>query len=93
VGESRAQLLGGHFSIMMLVEVADGDVEKMHEELRSVEGMSTGCFEAVDPKMVEMKAQIGCECLLMVYLFSCMCSRCVSISHELFYGFGYKHTF
>jgi glycine cleavage system transcriptional repressor len=51
VGESRAQLLGGHFSLMMLVEIAEKEVKTLEEQLGSgVAGMKTECFEADDQK-------------------------------------------
>lgn len=63
MGESRAQLLGGHFSLMMLVEIASSEMETLHRQLETdVLGMSTTCFDAIDPKSTEMKPQIGCEC-------------------------------
>lgn len=63
MGESRAQLLGGHFSLMMLVEIDSSQMDSLHTQLESdVAGMRTTCFDAVDPKSTEMKPQIGCEC-------------------------------
>lgn len=80
MGESRAQLLGGHFSLMMLVEIAEGDMKSLHGELeRGVEGMSTTCFDAVDPRLVEVSPKIGCECVsfaLIRFANRISCSRC-----------------
>ncbi|KAL3759925.1 hypothetical protein ACHAWU_007669 [Discostella pseudostelligera] len=60
VGASQAQLLGGHFSLMMIVEIAASDMESLHEQLQTgVEGMSTSCFEAIDPKKVVLSPRIG----------------------------------
>lgn len=63
VGESHSQLLGGHFSLMMLVDVASSsssEMESLREQLRTeVEGMSTSCFDAVDPKKVEICPKVG----------------------------------
>jgi len=62
VGESRAQLLGGYFSLMMLVEIAESSIEDLQRQLEcDVNGLSTGCFDAVDPKLTGMKPQICCE--------------------------------
>lgn len=60
VGESQAQLLGGHFSLMMLVEIASSEVEGLHRELQNdVQGMTTSCFETVDMNKVEVSPKIG----------------------------------
>ncbi|KAL7464387.1 hypothetical protein ACHAXS_004727 [Conticribra weissflogii] len=60
VGESRAQLLGGHFSLMMLVEIAPSEMDDLHNKLQNdVKGMSTTCFDAIDPKAVEITPKIG----------------------------------
>mmetsp|Transcript_10862 Transcript_10862/g.16043 ORF Transcript_10862/g.16043 Transcript_10862/m.16043 type:complete len:224 (-) Transcript_10862:104-775(-) len=49
VGESRAQLLGGHFSLMMQVDIAEKDVGDLQDQLASgVEGMKTECLESVE---------------------------------------------
>lgn len=62
VGESRAQLLGGHFSLIMQVEIPTSKFHGLHQQLKNdVIGMSTGCFDAVDPKLIEVEPQIGCE--------------------------------
>eukprot|EP00804_Cyclotella_cryptica_P012467 CCRYP_019973-RA/>CCRYP_019973-RA protein AED:0.00 eAED:0.00 QI:115/1/1/1/1/1/2/460/149 len=77
VGESRAQLLGGHFSLMMLVEIASTDMETLRRQLESdVVGMNTTCFDAVDPKSTEMKPHIGCECRRCLYLVVIVLCRC-----------------
>jgi glycine cleavage system transcriptional repressor len=77
VGESRAQLLGGHFSLMMLVEIAEKEVKTLEEQLGSgVAGMKTECFEADDQKNATVAPTIACECvvyimlLLMMFLFN-----------------------
>ena len=47
---------------MMIVEIASSDMESLHEQLQNgVEGMSTACFEAIDPKHVVARPRIGCE--------------------------------
>lgn len=62
VGASQAQLLGGHFSLMMIVEIASSDVDSLHEQLlNGVKGMSTSCFDVIDPKKVVLSPRIGCE--------------------------------
>ena len=62
VGESRAQLLGGHFSLMMLVEIAEKEVETLEDELVSgVPGMKTECLESVDQKNATVAPTIACE--------------------------------
>ena len=78
VGESRAQLLGGHFSLMMLVEIAEKEVKTLEEQLGSgVAGMKTECLEADDQKNATVAPTIACECavyyiilLLMMFLFN-----------------------
>lgn len=61
VGESRAQLLGGHFSLMMLVEIAPTEMDDLHSKLQNeVKGMLTTCFDTIDPKAVEITPKIGC---------------------------------
>ena len=67
MGESQAQLLGGHFALMMLVEINSSEVESLNAVLqKEVVGMSTSCFDAVGPEeKVEMRSKIGCECILM----------------------------
>eukprot|EP01083_Nonionella_stella_P014198 39925_1 len=60
VGESHSQLLGGHFSLMMLVEISSSEMESLHKELQTdVEGMNTSCFDSVDPKKVDIFPTIG----------------------------------
>ena len=63
VGESHSQLLGGHFSLMMLVDnIAPSEMEGLQDQLQNgVDGLTTSCFEAVDPKKVEISPKIGCE--------------------------------
>lgn len=61
VGESRAQLLGGHFSLMMLVDIAEKDVGDLQEQLASgVKGMKTECMESVE-KNATIAPSIACE--------------------------------
>ena len=63
MGESQAQLLGGHFALMMLVEINSSEVDSLNKVLqKEVVGMSTSCFDAVGPKKVDMRPKIGCEC-------------------------------
>lgn len=63
-GESRAQLLGGHFSLMMLVDIPETGIDGLKKQLESdVGGLSTGCFDAVDPKAVDVNPKIGCKSL------------------------------
>ena len=70
VGESTAQLLGGHFSLMMLVEIKSSDMDGLTKQLQNnVMGMSTSCFDAVSEK-VELSPKIGCEWL---FCFVCLC--------------------
>ena len=70
VGESRAQLLGGHFSLMMQVEIPESKFHGLQQQLKNdVVGLSTGCFDAVDPKLIEVEPQIGCE----FFLYSRVC--------------------
>ena len=73
MGESQAQLLGGHFALMMLVEINSSEVESLNSVLqKEVVGMSTSCFDAVGPEeKVEMRPKIGCKCILM---FKCVCN-------------------
>ena len=60
IGESHSQLLGGHFSLMMLVHSLDSPVA-LRERLRSdVEGMTTLCFSAAEKKL-DLSPRIGCE--------------------------------
>lgn len=60
VGESHSQLLGGHFSLMMLVEIASSEMNGLQKQLQTdVEGTSNSCVEAVDPKKVEISPRIG----------------------------------
>lgn len=62
VGESRAQLLGGHFSLMMLVDIPESGVGGLQKQLESdVGGLSVGCFDAVDPKLTDVNPKIGCK--------------------------------
>ena len=69
VGESTAQLLGGHFSLMMLVEIKSSDMDGLTKQLQNnVMGMSTSCFDAVSEK-VELSPKIGCES----FCFVCLC--------------------
>lgn len=68
VGESTAQLLGGHFSLMMLVEIKSSDMDGLTKQLNDVMGMSTSCFDAVSEK-VELSPKIGCE----PFCFVCLC--------------------
>jgi len=45
---------------MMIVEIASSDMDSLHEQLQNgVEGMSTACFEAIDPKHVVARPRIG----------------------------------
>jgi len=49
VGESRAQLLGGIFSLMMQVDIGEKDVGDLRDQLASgVKGMKTECLESVE---------------------------------------------
>ena len=65
VGESQAQLLGGHFAIMMLVQIQSSDVDSLSQQLQeNVKGMSTSVFDAIGPKKAEMSPKIGCEYFL-----------------------------
>ena len=68
MGESTAQLLGGHFSLMMLVEIKSSDMDGLTKQLNDVMGMSTSCFDAVSEK-VELSPKIGCE----PFCFPCLC--------------------
>lgn len=62
VGESRAQLLGGHFSLMMLVEIAENKVKDLQDQLASgVKGMKTECLESVRQKNAHVSPTIACE--------------------------------
>lgn len=72
VGESHSQLLGGHFSLTMLVEVSSAEMDGLRVQLqKEVEGMSTSFFDAVDPKKVEIHPKVGCECQYpIVVIFS-----------------------
>lgn len=68
VGESRAQLLGGHFSLMMLVEIQASEMEDLHNNLQSgVGGMTTTCFDAIDPRAVEVSPKIGCKLCCFIH--------------------------
>ena len=70
VGESRAQLLGGHFSLMMQVDIAEKDVGDLQDQLASgVEGMKTECLESVE-KNATVAPTIACE--YSVKLILCM---------------------
>lgn len=61
VGESRAQLLGGHFSLMMQVDIAEKDVGNMQDQLASgVNGMKTECLESVETNAA-VAPTIACE--------------------------------
>lgn len=61
VGESRAQLLGGHFSLMMLVDIAEKDVGDLQDQLASdVKGMKTDCLETVETNATVVPT-IACE--------------------------------
>ena len=65
VGESQAQLLGGHFALMMLVQIRSSDIDSLNKQLQEdVEGMSTSVFDAISPKKAETSPKIGCEYLL-----------------------------
>lgn len=67
VGESRAQLLGGHFSLMMQVDIAEKDVGDLQDQLAtSVAGMKTECLESVE-KNATVAPTIACEYSLMCY--------------------------
>jgi glycine cleavage system regulatory protein len=58
VGESRAQLLGGIFSLMMQVDIGEKDVG---DQLASgVKGMKTECLESVE-KNANVAPMIACE--------------------------------
>jgi glycine cleavage system transcriptional repressor len=73
VGESRAQLLGGHFSLMMLVEIAEKEVKTLEEQLGSgVAGMKTECLEADDQKNATVAPTIACECVVYIILLIMM---------------------
>ena len=62
VGASRAQLLGGHFSIMLLVEIDPSAVDGLRARLDGVEGVDTRCFDSlVDPESAGVDPKIGCE--------------------------------
>jgi len=83
VGASQAQLLGGHFSLMMIVEIAASDMESLHEQLQTgVEGMSTSCFEAIDPKKVVLSPRIGCECEMRALTFAYSRAYCGITYHH-----------
>ena len=61
VGESRAQLLGGHFSVMMLVDIAEKDAGDLQEQLATeVKGMKTECMESLE-KNTAAAPTIACE--------------------------------
>jgi len=61
VGESRAQLLGGHFSLMMQVDIGEKDVDDLQDELASgVKGMKTECLESIE-KNANVAPTIACE--------------------------------
>ena len=72
VGESQAQLLGGHFALMMSVQIQSSDVDSLSNQLQeNVKGMSTSVFDAVGPKKAEkMSPKIGCEYLLYTWILS-----------------------
>ncbi|KAL7532464.1 hypothetical protein ACHAWF_004147 [Thalassiosira exigua] len=62
VGESHSKLLGGHFSLMMLVDIASSEMEGLHKQLQTgVTGMTTSCHDAVDPKKAGVSPRVGCE--------------------------------
>ena len=60
VGESRAQLLGGHFSVIMLVDIAEKDADDLQEQLVAVKGMKTECMESVE-KNAAAAPTIACK--------------------------------
>jgi len=61
VGESRAQLLGGIFSLMMQVDIGEKDVGDLQDQLASgVKGMKTECLESVE-KNANVAPMIACE--------------------------------
>lgn len=60
IGESQAQLLGGHFSVLMHVEISSSELENLRATLQSgIDGVTTSCFDSVDPKAVEVHPTIG----------------------------------
>jgi predicted amino acid-binding ACT domain protein len=70
-GESRAQLLGGHFSLMMLVDIPEAGIDGLKRQLESdVGGLSTGCFDAVDPKAIDVNPKIGCKSYVECFICS-----------------------
>jgi predicted amino acid-binding ACT domain protein len=61
VGESRAQLLGGIFSLMMQVDIGEKDVGDLQDQLASgVKGMKTECLES-EEKNANVAPMIACE--------------------------------
>jgi len=61
VGESRAHLLGGIFSLMMQVDIGEKDVGDLQDQLASgVKGMKTECLESVE-KNANVAPMIACE--------------------------------
>lgn len=61
VGESHSLMLGGHFSLMMHVEIGSSVTDELGKHLQDVNGMTTNCFEAIDQKKVEVSPKIGCK--------------------------------
>lgn len=71
VGESHSQMLGGHFSLMMLVEIPPSEMDGLHKQLQAdVEGTTTSCFDAIDPKKVDIHPRIGCECVSILFFIN-----------------------
>jgi len=61
VGESHSQMLGGHFSIMMLVDFPRPEnITALNKQLQTeVAGMTTSCFGAADAQEVDLCPRIG----------------------------------
>jgi len=59
IGESRSQLLGGHFSSLLLVEICSTNIHVLREKLQTIADLDISCFDAVDPQRVEVRPKIG----------------------------------
>ena len=61
VGGSRAQKLGSHFGLIMLVSIPKNNSMKLQEAVKSVSDMTTSCYITNDPNKTEVTPSVGCR--------------------------------
>ena len=64
--------LGDHFSMMMLADVPEHEINAVKEAFSKVDGIRTSTFDTTDPSAVPVNASIKCKSR---YIFFAFCKK------------------